>query len=89
MKGLAPSSLILAGASVGLLVILYLIALVLKKPRMARVFLVAMLGIAAICATFLALDKFVGVGYTSALYIGVGTTVAVGLAVGLVLRKER
>ncbi len=89
MKGLAPSSLILAGLTVGILLVFYAGALLLQKPRTARALLAALLGSAAICIAYLALDKFIGVGYSSALYIGGAATVAVGLVVGLTLRKER
>jgi len=88
MSGLAPMAVFLSAAAIGATGMLWLASRILKWSA-ARIFDIAFAGVTAICIGYLAIDKFVGVGYTKGFYMSLALFATVGVLSGLALRRAR
>jgi hypothetical protein len=87
MSGLAPITVYLSFALLGVVGLVWLgLRIAERSSRPAGI---AFASMGALCFGFLALDKFVGVGYAKGFYMAVALTLVVGLAAGLALRRPR
>lgn len=78
----------IAAALMGAVGLLWLVAKALNWDS-AHIIGIAFAGVAAICVGYLAIEKFVGVGYTRGFYMSMALVAIVGALSGLALRRAR
>jgi hypothetical protein len=88
LSGLAPIAVYL---SVSLIVGLGLLWVVAKALKWGATYVIglALASVSTICIGYLAIEKFVGVHYTSGFYMAVALMLVVGVGAGLALRRNR
>ena len=88
MSGLAPITVYLSAALILGFGLLWVVAKALKWGTTGSIG-VLFAALSAICIGYLAIEKFVGVHYTTGFYLAVALMLAVGLGAGLALRRSR
>jgi hypothetical protein len=89
MSGMAPITILITGALIAALGVGWLVARLLRAQIVAHYLAISFWSSAAICFSFLFLEKMVNTSYAKGLYAAISVTVAVGLAAGYALRRAR
>jgi hypothetical protein len=88
VSGLAPIAVYLSAILIGCLGLLWIVSKLLKWSA-AGMIGVAFSAVTLLCVGYLAIEKFVGVHYTTGFYMAMALFLIVGIGTGLVLGRTR